>query len=174
MFGFNWFNIFEPRVYSFSIDSIEKPLNLFNEDIHIKVRRLTKYVKEFSLPTPPFGRKHDQTSLPLHKKYRNHFEIMALVLEAVKTGGTTRFPIMRYAGINCTQLKKCLKSLTEMGFIKVEVCNGGFSYKATERGLEFLSQYYVLLGMLLAASSRDMSTSPPNKNLASPVLQRNL
>jgi predicted transcriptional regulator len=174
MFGFNLFNIFEPRVYSFSIDSTEKPLNLFNEDKHTKVRRLTRYVKRFSLPASPFGRKHDQTSLPLHKKYRNHFEIMALVLEAVKTDGATRFPIMRYAGINCTQLKKCLKSLTEMGFIKAEASNGSLSYKATERGLEFLSQYYVLLGMLLAASSRDTSTSQPNKNLAFPVLQRNL
>jgi predicted transcriptional regulator len=118
-------------------------------------------------------KKYDMNGWPLHKKYRSHFEIIALVLEAVKSGCTKNFPIMKYASVNCTQLKKYLKSLSEMDFIVEETNDGGVSYRATERGLEFLSQYYVLLGMLLAKTS-DKTAFQPNKSTVSPILQRKL
>jgi len=90
--------------------------------------------------------------LPLHKRYRSHFEIIALMLEAVNDGGASRFSIMKRARINCTQLKRYLESLTEMGFVEMHMKDGRNLYRASERGLGFLRQYYVLLGMLLGAA----------------------
>jgi predicted transcriptional regulator len=87
--------------------------------------------------------------LPLRKKYRSHFEIIALLLEAVKGDGAPRFSIMRQAGINCVQLKKYLGSLHELGFLEKELRDGRVLYRASDKGLEFLKQYYVLLTMLL-------------------------
>jgi predicted transcriptional regulator len=98
------------------------------------------------------GKKYNLSSLqPLHKKYRSHFEIIGLVLEAVKAESATPFSIMKHARVNCMQLKKYLKSLTEMGFLQVEIRKSKISYKATCEGLEFLRQYYLLLEMLLTA-----------------------
>ena len=102
-----------------------------------------------------FGPMHKKYSLssfgPLHKKYRSYFEIIGLVLEAVKAEGVTPFSIMKYANVNFTQLKKYLKSLTEIGFLEVEIKGTTFSYKASKEGLEFLRQYYGLIEMLLTA-----------------------
>jgi predicted transcriptional regulator len=94
------------------------------------------------------------------KKYRGHFEIMALLLEAVKGDGAPRFSIMRQAGINCVQLKKYLGSLRELGFLEKELRDGRVLYRANERGIEFLKQYYVLLGMLLNPYVDDRFSQP--------------
>jgi len=94
------------------------------------------------------------------KKYRGHFEIMALLLEAVKGDGAPRFYIMRQAGVNCMQLKKYLGSLRELGFLEKELRNGRILYKASERGLEFLKQYHVLLEMLLNPYADDKFPQP--------------
>jgi predicted transcriptional regulator len=81
------------------------------------------------------------------------------MLEAVKDNGTTRFSIMKYADINCVQLKKYLQALVDIGFIQANMKEGRVAYRATEKGLDFLKQYYVLLGMLLSASTRNKRTS---------------
>ena len=173
MLIFNLFNSLCSSVYSLSTDSIEKPLNLFNEDRYTKVQTLANYAKEFNMPSP-LGSRYDSWVLPLHKKYRSTFEIISLVLEAVKAERATSYPMMRYAGINCTQLKKYLKSLIDIGFVVSETDNGNVYYKATERGLEFLSQYYVLLGMLLSTPSKEKHISSSSKRAVSPVLQRKM
>jgi len=87
----------------------------------------------------------------LIKKYRGHFEITALVLEAVKNNGATRFSILRHANTNCAQINKYLQFLTEIGFIKVNLKEGQALYRASEKGLEFLRQYNILLEMLFNA-----------------------
>jgi len=88
---------------------------------------------------------------PLHKKYRSHFEIIGLVLEAVKAESATPFSIMKHANVNFMQLKKYLKSLTEIGFLEVEIKSSTIFYRASKEGLEFLRQYYTLIEMLLTA-----------------------
>jgi len=102
--------------------------------------------------------KHNLCTSPLHKKYRSHFEIIALLLEAVKDNGATRFSIMTHAGINYNQLKY-LHSLTEIGFIDIDRKEDQCFYRTTEKGLDFLRQYYVLLGMLLSAFARNKPAS---------------
>lgn len=94
-------------------------------------------------------KKYNLSVLPLQKKYRSHFEIIALILEAVKGNGGARFSIMKYASINCAQLTKFLNSLITMGFVEIEMQKGRAMYRATDRGLGFLRQYYVLLGILM-------------------------
>lgn len=101
----------------------------------------------------PLQKQYRLCGFPLGKKYRSHFEIIALMVEAVKDGGQARFSIMKHASINCGQLNRFLNSLTEMGFIVEDVKDGRPSYRASERGLDFLRQYYVLLSILLAAEN---------------------
>ena len=96
-------------------------------------------------------------SLPLHKKYRGRLEIIALLLEAVKDNGATKFSIMKHANTNYKQLKKYLRTLTEIGFIKMDKKEDRCLYRTSEKGLNFLRQYYVLLGMLLSASAGNKS-----------------
>jgi predicted transcriptional regulator len=100
----------------------------------------------------PVGRKYSLSTLePLHMKYRSHFEIIGLVLEVVRADSATPFSIMKHASVNCMQLKKYLRSLTEIGFLEVEIRKSRIFYRASKEGLEFLRQYYVLLEMLLTA-----------------------
>lgn len=87
------------------------------------------------------------------KKYRSHFEIVALMVEAVKDCGQHKFSIMKYASINCGQADKFLSSLTEMGFMERYVMAGRPMYRASERGVAYLRQYYVLLSMFLASEN---------------------
>jgi len=116
------------------------------------VQRMANDVRNADLLCLPVGRKYSLSTLvPLHKKYRSHFEIIGLVLEAVKADSATPFSIMKHVSINCMQLKKYLRSLTEMGFLEVEIKKSRIFYRATKEGLEFLKQYYLLLGMLLTA-----------------------
>jgi predicted transcriptional regulator len=95
------------------------------------------------------------TSLFVHSKYRSNIELIGLILEAVKNNDVTRYPLMRYTGINYAQLKKYLGCLIEMGFIEAHEKDGQVLYRARERGLDFLRQYYVLLGTLLNAYTRN-------------------
>lgn len=75
------------------------------------------------------------------------------MVEAVKDAGQGRFSIMKHASINCGQLNRFLSSLVEMGFVQEDLRDGKVVYRASERGLDFLRQYYVLLSMLLAAEN---------------------
>jgi predicted transcriptional regulator len=131
---------------------------------------MTSFSKELNGLCPQMD-KYGIYGLPLHKKYRSHFEIIALVLEAARSDWSSSFLIMKRAGINCRQLKKYLKSLTEIGFIETALLEKRSRYKASEQGLEFLRQYYVLLGILLNTRPADRSGSPMNKNIFQPVLR---
>ena len=97
--------------------------------------------------------------MALHKKYRSYFEIVALMLEATKESDTTRYLIMKRAGVNCKEARKYSQSLVEIGFIEVCVEEGRMLYKASEKGLDFLRQYYVLLGLLLNNCASKDATS---------------
>jgi len=91
--------------------------------------------------------------LPLGNKYRSRIEIIGLILEAVKNNGANRYSLMKYTSINYAQLEKYLGALTELGFIETNLKDDQVSYRASEKGLAFLRQYYVLLGMLLSEHS---------------------
>jgi predicted transcriptional regulator len=134
---------------------------------------MTSYAKEPN-SIPLQMDKYNLCGLPLHKKYRSHFEIIALVLEAIKTEWSTSFLIMRRAGVNCRQLKKYLKSLTEIGFVEMDTYENRGRYRASEQGLEFLRQYYVLLGILLNTKSRNKPASLMDKNILQPILRRSM
>jgi predicted transcriptional regulator len=120
---------------------------------------MTDHTKLIEICSSSPRTKHDLSSSPLHKKYRSHFEIIALLLEAVKDNGATRFSIMKHASINYNQLKKYLHSLTEIGFINIDRKEERCFYRTTGKGLDFLRQYYVLIGMLLNAFERNKPTS---------------
>jgi predicted transcriptional regulator len=112
---------------------------------------MTSHAKVLDLCSSSSRIKHNRYTLPLNKKYRDRFEITALLLEAVKDNGATRFSIMRSTSTNYKQLEKYLDSLTEIGFIKMDTRQDQCLYRATEEGLIFLRQYYVLLGIFLSA-----------------------
>jgi len=107
---------------------------------------MANYTKELGL-----------TSLFVHNKYRSNIELIGLILEAVKNNDITRYPLMRYTSINYSQLKKYLGRLTEIGFIETHKKDDQVLYRASEKGLDFLRQYYVLLGTLLNAYTRSKS-----------------
>jgi predicted transcriptional regulator len=120
---------------------------------------MTDYTKLLDLCSSPSYMKHNLCSLPLHKKYRGHFEIIALSLEATRDNGATAFSIMKHASINYSQLKKYLHSLIEIGFITVNREKDQCFYRTTEKGIDFLREYYVLLGMLLSAFEKNKPAS---------------
>ena len=114
-----------------------------------KVTSNTKVYDSFSFSL----KKQDLDVLPLRKKYRGYFDIIALVLEASKDNDASRFSIMKYAGINCNQLRKYLEPLTEIGFIEAYRGKGRCMYRTSDKGLVFLRQYHALLGLLLSATA---------------------
>lgn len=121
---------------------------------------MANYTRELNLACLPLREKYKTSKfLNLHKKYRSHFEIMALIVEAMKGDGAAPYCIMRHVGINHVQLKKYLGSLTYMGFIEMDIKEGQVLYRAADKGLDFLRQYYVLLGMLLSARERNKPTN---------------
>lgn len=155
------------------MDSTEKNSIFFNDVKYCRrAGDMEDFSKDLSLLCSTVDRKYAMGGLPLHKKYRGHFEIIALVLEAVKDDSVTRFSIMKQAGINCAQLKKYLKSLIDMGFVMMELDGERESYRASYEGLEFLRHYHVLLGMLLNSRARGRVALAENRNGAQPVLQR--
>lgn len=86
--------------------------------------------------------------LAWRKKNRSHFEIIASMLEAIKDKCTSKYSLMKHTGTNFVELKKYLESLTDMGFVETDTKNGQVLYRASDRGLDFLRQYYSLLGMM--------------------------
>lgn len=117
---------------------------------------MTNCMRELGLSRSFLDEKYKTSKLPnLHKKYRSHFEIIALILEGAKGEGASLSYVMRYAGTSHTQFKKYLVSLVEMGYVDVNTKKGQVLYRASEKGLAFLRQYYVLLGMLLSACKED-------------------
>jgi predicted transcriptional regulator len=100
---------------------------------------MENYRKEFNL-----------RCLAWRKKYRSQFEIMASMLEAARDNGATRFSIMKFSDVNFVKVKEYLDFLTDMGLIDEDGNDGQILYTASEKGLEYLRQYYVLLGILLS------------------------
>ncbi len=96
-------------------------------------------------------KKYNLSELPFSKKYRSHFEIIASILDAAKYDSGDRYFLMKRTSVNYAQLKKYLESLAKIGFIEVQMRGSQMAYCATQKGLEFLRQYYVLLGMLMNA-----------------------
>jgi predicted transcriptional regulator len=119
---------------------------------------MEKYIVDRTVSYIPLQKRYRLCGFPLGKKYRSHFEIIALMVEAVRDVGQPKFSIMQHASINCRQADKFLSSLTSMGFIEQYVMSGRPMYRASERGLAFLRQYYVLLSMFLV--SEDESRQP--------------
>ena len=114
---------------------------------------MESYIIDRTLPYLPLHNKYRMCGFALGKKYRSHFEIIALMIEAIKDGSQAKFSIMKHASINCGQANKFLGSLVGMGFVEESMVEGKPVYRASERGLAFLRQYYVLLSMLLAAEN---------------------
>ena len=117
------------------------------------VSHMEKYIVDHTLSYIPLQKRYRLCGFPLGKKYRSHFEIIALMVEAMKDYGQAKFSIMKHASINCGQADKFLSSLTETGFIERYVMNGRPMYRANERGLIFLRQYYALLSMFLISEN---------------------
>jgi predicted transcriptional regulator len=109
---------------------------------------MTDYAIERNLLTPSLRDKHGLRSLPLSKKYRSYFEIIASIIDALKDGNKDKYCLMRGTGINYAQLKKYLESLARIGFIRLDIRKSQVQYEVTEKGLCFLGQYFILLGML--------------------------
>jgi predicted transcriptional regulator len=131
---------------------------------------MANYINGIGLSRPFLSEKYKTTKFPnLHKKYRSHFEILALVLEAINYNGASSSFIMRYTGMNYKQLKKYLGSLTDIGFVDANTIDGQVAYRVNEKGLAFLRQYYVLLMMLLGICTENSQLTVfmnMNKNLA--------
>jgi len=129
----------------------------------VKCKDMETYLGGQGLAYLPLQRrpqeKYHTCGFPLGKKYRSHFEIIALIVESVKDSGQAKFSIMKHSNINCSQLNKFLFSLVEMGFVEQYVANGRPMYRASTRGQLFLRQYYVILSMLMA-SERDAKRLP--------------
>jgi predicted transcriptional regulator len=108
---------------------------------------------------------------PLHKKYRSHFEIVALILDAAKNEFAGRYSLMKQAGLNYTQLKKYLEPLSEIGLISKHINEGKIVYRDSEKGLAILRQYCLLLEMLMEAQLTGINKNNDPNNLQQ-ILER--
>ncbi len=121
------------------------------------------YFGDHVIPYVPLQRKSQEKyhtcGFQIGKKYRSHFEIIALIVEAAKEDWHAKFSIMRHANINCGQFNKFLNSLMQMGFIEQATLGNRPVYRASSRGQAFLRQYYVLLSMLIT-SPQDVARMP--------------
>ena len=93
-------------------------------------------------------RTHGVWQLSASKKYRSRFEIMASILDVARNSSGDMYFLMKRTSVNYAQLKKYLGFLTRIRFIEVEMREQRIQYCATQKGLTFLRQYYILLGML--------------------------
>jgi predicted transcriptional regulator len=100
-----------------------------------------------NIPSSQF--KDFATLYSLPKKNRSCFEIIASILECVKERGLVQFSLMKRASVSYSQFKKYLSFLIEIGLIQKEIDGDHIVYKASDKGLAFLEQYYVLQNMLL-------------------------
>jgi len=86
--------------------------------------------------------------VPLHKKYRSHFEIIASMLEAMRDVDATTFTLMKQARVSYRLLRKYLTYLAELGFFETNIRKGRISYRTSDRGFEYLQRYRILEDML--------------------------
>jgi len=71
-------------------------------------------------------------------KYRSRTEIVATILETIRTG-TTKTKIMYKAYLSYTQMKEYLQYLKESELMEYE--SGTQTYRITDKGLRFLRAY---------------------------------
>lgn len=97
-------------------------------------------------------------NLPVHKKNRSHFEIIALILKALTEKSASPYSIMRESNVNYRQLKKYLRFLADAGFIEIDAEEKQVLYRSGEKGFDFLRYYYILEEMLLSGPHNDLKT----------------
>lgn len=88
-----------------------------------------------------------QTSLGDLRKNRSHFDIMAIMLENSRHE-TGTYNLVKKTNISFAQFKKYLVTMETIGFLEVCEQEGRRSYRASEKGIEYLKQYYNLQKML--------------------------
>lgn len=88
-----------------------------------------------------------QTGLVDLRKNRSHFDIMAIMLENAKYE-TGTYSLVKHTNISFSQFRKYLMTLENMGFMETCEEEGRRYYKASERGIAYLKQYYALQRML--------------------------
>ena len=84
-------------------------------------------------------------------KYRSKTEIVSNILDAANGGGATKTKIMYKAFLSYAQLKEYLSLLIDNNLI--EYSNGTQTFKATEKGLNYLKTYREI-GELLQQTSQ--------------------
>jgi predicted transcriptional regulator len=100
--------------------------------------------------------KCDLFGLPMNKKYRSHFEVIASILESTQYAGATSTSIMKLVNTNHKQITRYLEFLVKLGFIKVGLEKNRVLYRSGEKGFEFMRHYYALQEMLLADAPRKL------------------
>jgi predicted transcriptional regulator len=88
-----------------------------------------------------------QTCLADLRKNRSHFDIMAIMLENSRHE-TGTYSLVKRTNISFAQFKKYLITLETIGFLDVCEQEGRRCYKASEKGIAYLKQYYTLQKML--------------------------
>ena len=78
-------------------------------------------------------------------KYRSLTEIIATMLESVRSG-STKTKIMYKAYLSYNQLKEYLQFLQESNLIKYE--SGSQIYRITDKGFQFLRAYEEISGLV--------------------------
>ena len=84
----------------------------------------------------------------VHRKYRDCFEILALILEFARNIYVSKFFLIKNIGTNSRHIKKYLDLLVQKGLLEISYKNGRVLYKTNEKGLVFLRHYGILKEML--------------------------
>jgi predicted transcriptional regulator len=92
--------------------------------------------------------------LPLNKRYRSHFEVIASILESTQYAGATSTSLMKLANTNYKQIRKYLEFLIEQGFVEVGLERNKVVYRSGSKGFEFMRHYYALQELLSVNASR--------------------
>ena len=136
--------------------------------VSLKVSALASYTKTISLNlcSSSLRQVRDFRFLSfLNKKNRSCFEIIATMLEALKDNGLLQFSLMKHTNISYAQFKKYLKALSEIGLIQTAINGDRVVYIASEKGLAFLNQYYVLRDMLLTPYPKSAPINVANEGM---------
>lgn len=127
----------------------KKPVNLLGAHQIVEEVSLVNYTRKTDMPTLTLRHGQSAQCSPLRKRYRSYFEITASMLEAMTSCSQTTFTLMKQAGISYKLLKRYLEYLAGSGLIETGISRGRISYRASEKGRNFLRQYRILQEMLL-------------------------
>jgi predicted transcriptional regulator len=87
------------------------------------------------------------TNQPLQKR-RDKLDIMAQIIDLTKIGAL-KTQIMYKANLSFSQLKQYLTVLQAMGFLEKTVVNDKETYKATEKGTDFLQRHAEVMCLVM-------------------------